>query len=146
MIYLFSALALIGSIIPAIVVRSVKFYIRIAIISPGVIITLILFAFGKNKIILIKDTSNKKVIIKLINYLYFPKMKFNLDIENTHFCVKTKNDVNENTTRLFIINDYKNLSGIDLDEINIKQKPAKFYILLLISVLENIMMNNLPKF
>ena len=121
MIYLFSALALIGSIIPAIVVRSVKFYIRIAIISPGVIIT-------------------------LINYLYFPKMKFNLDIENTHFCVKTKNDVNENTTRLFIINDYKNLSGIDLDEINIKQKPAKFYILLLISVLENIMMNNLPKF
>lgn len=40
--------------------------------------------------------------------------------------MKAKNDVNENTTRLFIINDYKNLSGIDLDESNIKQKPAKF--------------------
>ncbi len=86
-IYFFSIFALIGSIIPAIVVSSVKFYIRIAIISPGVIFTLILFAFGSNKIILIKDTSNKKLLVKLINYLYFTKMKFNLDIENTHFCM-----------------------------------------------------------
>ena len=98
-----------------------KFYIRIAIISPGVIFTLILFAFGSNKIILIKDTSNKKLLVKLINYLYFPKMKFNLDIENTHFCV-----IHNNDTRLYIINDYKNLLGIDLNESNIKQKPAKF--------------------
>lgn len=90
MIYLFSALALIGSIIPTIVVRSVKFYIRIAIISPGVIITLILFAFGKNKIILIKDTSNKKVIIKLINYLYFPKMKLKFRYRKYAFLCESK--------------------------------------------------------
>ena len=29
--------------------------------------------------------------------------------------------------RLLIINDYKNLVGIDLDTSNIKQKPAKFF-------------------
>ena len=43
--------------------------------------------FCDYKIKLVKDTSNGRVIVKVINYLCFPKMKLNLDIENTHFYI-----------------------------------------------------------
>ena len=52
-------------------------------------------------------------------------MKFSLDIENTHFYIWEEDKESED--ELLIINDYKNLIGIDLDTSNIKQKPAKFF-------------------
>ena len=87
--------------------------------------------FCHYKIKLIKNASNGKVIIKVINYLCFPKMKLKLDIENTHFYILREffqdNEGNRETFILIIINDYKNLVGIDLDTSNIKKKPAKFF-------------------
>ena len=68
-----------------IVISNSDIYLRIAIFILGVIFLLILMRFYAYKIKLIKDTSNGKVIVKVINFLCFPKMKLNLDIENTHF-------------------------------------------------------------
>ena len=130
LVYPLSILVLLGCIIPAMVIPKLDFFIKIAIISSGVIFSLIIMIFCVNKIILVKDISNKKVLIKVINYLCFQKMKLNFDIENIHLYVlietsQGEEGINEYFT-LLIINDYKNLVGIDLDASNIKQKPAKF--------------------
>ena len=129
-IYLISISIFLGLLIPAIVIIKLDLYIRIAMISLGVIIALMLFIFSTNKIQLVKDISNGKVVVKVMNYLCFPKMKLNLDIENTHFHVLEEITQDEDGTqvsyKLLIINDYKNLVGIDLDTSNIKQKPAKY--------------------
>ena len=112
---------LLSSFIPALVIKKLELYIRILIISFGIILSLLFLIYFVNKIIIIKDISNKKVLIKLINYLCFAKTKINLELENIHFYSADQKDYN-----LIIINDYKNLVGIDLDESNIKRKPAKF--------------------
>ena len=129
-VYVYSICILSGFLIPAIIVPKLDLYLRKVMISLGVIIVLILFTFCTNKIKLIKDASNGKVVIKVINYLCCPKKKINLDIENTHFHVLEQITKLENgdllSYRFLIINDYKNLVGIDLDTSNIKQKPAKF--------------------
>jgi len=130
-VYLLSIFVILGCLIPVMVLPNLDLYLRIAIGSPGVIFSLILMFFCVYKVKLIKDTSNGKVIVKVINHLCFPKMKFNLDIENTHFDVLREITQDENGThesfRLLLINDYKNLVDIDLDTSNIKQKPAKFF-------------------
>ena len=110
---------LLSSLIPAIVFYELELNIRIFIISFGIILSLLILFCLVNKIVIIKDISNKKVLIKLMNYLFFAKTKLNLEIENTHF-------YSDNIFGFLIINDYKNLVGIDLDESNIKRKPAKF--------------------
>ena len=83
--------------------------------------------FSYNRVVLTKDDTNKKILIKAVNHFCIPIFKLNLDIENAHFYVSTSNN-NENVPdeTLIIINDYKNLVGIDLDESDIKQKPVKF--------------------
>ena len=130
-VYLLSIFVILGCLIPVMVLPNLDLYLRIAICSPGVIFSLILMFFCVYKVKLIKDTSNGKVIVKVINHLCFPKMKLNLDIENTHFDVLREITQDENGThesfRLLLINDYKNLVDIDLDTSNIKQKPAKFF-------------------
>jgi hypothetical protein len=97
----------------------------------GVIFSLILLYIIVNKIILVKDSSNKKILIKVVNYLCLTKMKLNFDLENIHFYLESKDHVVDDerftTERLFIINNYKNFVGIDLNENNIKQKPAKCF-------------------
>lgn len=97
----------------------------------GVIFSLILLYIIVNKIILVKDSSNKKILIKVVNYLCLTKMKLNFDLENIHFYIESKDHVVDDerftTERLFIINNYKNFVGIDLNENNIKQKPAKCF-------------------
>ena len=128
LVYPLSILILLGFIIPAMVIPKLDLFIKIAIISSGVIFSLMLMIFCVNKIILEKDISNRKVLIKVINFLCFPKMKLNFDIENTHLYVlieisQGEYSINEYFT-LLIINDYKNLADIDLDASNIKQKPA----------------------
>ena len=66
-----------------------------------------------------------------MNYLCLTKMKLNFDLENIHFYIESKDHVVDDerftTERLFIINNYKNFVGIDLNENNIKQKPAKCF-------------------
>ena len=42
------------------------------------------------------------------------------------FLYKKQGITGEETYNFFIINDFKNLVDIDLDESNIKQKPAKY--------------------
>ena len=95
-------------------------YGRIFIFLLGVIIELILLFFYNKKIIILKDTSNKKAIIKVINFLCFACKIIIFDLENIHF------NIIPPINRLLIINDFKNLVGIDLDDSNIKQKPAKY--------------------
>ena len=131
LVYFLSIIILLVFIIPAMVIPRLDLSIKISFISSGVIFSLILMIFCVNKIILVKDIPNRNVLIKVINYLCFPKIKLNFDIENTHLYVmreisQSENGIKEDFT-LLIINDYKNLVGIDLDTTNIKQKPAKFF-------------------
>ena len=77
LVYTLSILVLLGCLIPVIVIPNLYLYLRIVIGSSGVIFSLILMIFCVYKIKLIKDTSNGKVIVKVINYLCFAKMKLN---------------------------------------------------------------------
>jgi len=95
-------------------------YERIFIFLLGAIIELMLLIFYNKKIMILKDTSNKKTIIKVINFLCFARKIIIFDLENIHFNIMPP------INRLLIINDFKSLVGIDLDESNIKQKPAKY--------------------
>ena len=105
-------------------------YYKIFLSSVGVILLLIFLFIVVHKIIIIKDSLNKKILIKIVNYLCLTKKKLNFDLGNIHFYVNSELQVSDDgdrytNHRLFIINDYKNLVGIDLNESNIKQKPIK---------------------
>ena len=121
-----------GSIIPVSLIKKVKLYIKLLSIISGVIVSFILLIFSFNKLEIIKDKSNNKIIIKVINFLCFPIKILKIDSENFHFyfkkIIKQDSEGGSHESILFtIINDYKNLVDIDLDTSNIKQKPAKFY-------------------
>ena len=99
----------------------------------GPIAILALFIISNAKLVIRKRKLKKKVIIKVINFLCCPKKKIVLDIENTLFKVTSNttyygedNDNEWTDTTLYIYNNYKNLVGIDLDNSDIRQKPAKF--------------------
>ena len=60
------------------------------------------------------------------------KNKIVLDIENSHFYVKTEEHIDAEgngsiTTYLYIKDDYKNLERLDLDTSDIKRKPIKIF-------------------
>jgi len=118
MVYFFSILIFIGSTIASIFIIFDRIAINIVLFLSGAIFSSVICFSCNNRIKLIKDESNRKVIIKVFNYLCIPKMKLILDTENTHFHIEKKIKRNENdfseSFRLFIINDYKNLVGIDL--------------------------------
>ena len=121
-----------GSIAPAIAIKDLETEVRIIIISGGIILILILLISFNNKLEITKDIANNKTIIKLKNFLCCTKKTINIDLDNTYFHVKYEmyNDSEGQTqekSELFIINNNKNLSGIDLDKSNIKSKPIKFY-------------------
>jgi len=96
----------------------------------GFIYSLIPFIIIAFKIVLLKDESNKKIIIKEINFLCCTKKEIIFDLENTHFYIQKTINHGKNVDHIFytllIINDFKNLVGIDLDKSNIKQTPAKY--------------------
>ena len=113
-----------------ILVTTIVLYIRIIIILIGVLLELmLLFCFNK-KIVFLKDASNEKLIIKVINFLCFAKKIIIFDLENIHFNILQNISYSQDGPipfyGLLIINDFKNLVGIDLDDSNIKQKPAKY--------------------
>ncbi len=135
-------MVLIGFTIASILIIFDTIAIRIDFFLSGATLSLIICILYNNRIKLIKDESNRKVIIKVFNCLCFPKMKLILDIENTHFYIENQNYSDHNSYRLYIINDYKNLVGIDLDESNIKKNRLKCFIILIILILGNIILIN----
>ena len=120
-----------GSIIPVSIIKNVKLYIKLLSIMSGVIVSFVLLIFSMNKLEIIKDKSNNKIIVKVINFLCFPIKIIKIDYDNFHFYFKKiiKQDSEGSTESILftIINDYQNLVDIDLDTSNIKQKPAKFF-------------------
>ncbi len=85
MVSILTLLILLGPILSSILIQDIKLLIKIVIISIGVIFSLLTLFYFVSKIELIKDLSNKKILIKLKNYLCFPKTNLNLDLENIHF-------------------------------------------------------------
>ena len=126
MVIIFTILILSGFVIPAILFHNIKLKIRIVIISIGVILSLLSLFYFVSKIVLIKDIINKKIIIKFKNYFCFAKNTLKIDIENLHFDVIDNQNPDNSYFILLIINDYKNLVEIDLDESNLKKKPTTF--------------------
>ena len=102
---------------------------KISRIIHGVTFSLIILICFTNKIQITKDYSNNKIVIKILNYLCFPKKTIKIDTENFNFAFQKKSVYYEDTSRdkeygiLRIINNNKN---IDLDISNIKQKPPIF--------------------
>ena len=128
---IFVIIFLSASIIPVVLIE-LKSDIQILSIILGVIISLLIIIFSNNKLEIIKDISNNKIIIKEINFLCFPKKIINIDLENFHFYFEKKQSygqdgISPESIEITIINDYKNLVDIDLDKSAIKQKPAKFF-------------------
>ena len=80
-----------------------------------------------------KDKSNNIAIIKILNFLGCSKKTIKIDLDNIHFYFKKDESYDPDTnrtsssTKLFIINDYKNLKDIDLDTSNIRKEPANIY-------------------
>ena len=102
-----------------------------------VIVYIISLYMIEKKVEIIKDSLNKKKItVKIMNYLCRAKTTLIIDQENIHFSRELSNIDNiikpleeKITTLLFytfyLINDYKNLVDIDLNESNIRRKPVK---------------------
>ena len=127
LIFIFLIISLVLTLIP-----KMHLVIKVISITLGVVISLLLLIFNIVKIEITKNKSNNKIIIKLINFLCFPKKIIKIDRENFHFTFQRRecNDPDGSSSSYIIfaiINDFKNLVDIDLDESNIKQKPANFY-------------------
>jgi hypothetical protein len=117
------------------IVCNFDLYYKIFLSSVGAILILSFLFIVVNKIIIIKDSLNKKILIIIVNYLCLTKKKLNFDLENIHFYVNSELQVPDDgpsytTHRLFIINDYQNLVGIDLSESNIKKNLSNVFIIL----------------
>ena len=130
-IILLISMILFGVIISASLIKKLETFVRIIIILGGVILDLILLIFSTNKLEITKDLANNKVTIKLINFLCFSKKTIKIDLDNIYFYLREEMIPGEEgktqySIRLIIVNTYKNLSGIDLDNSDIKSKPAKF--------------------
>ena len=102
------------------------------IFALGFITSLLICYYSYRKIEIIKDISNNKVIVKFINYLCLTKLKIKCNLENIHF--RANKEIFHSTdgkarvsTELIIVNDYKNIEDIYLDNTNITKKPAKYY-------------------
>ena len=127
-----SAFILSGTIGSALTIKNLETEVRIIIISGGIILALISLISFNNKLEIIKDKANNKTIIKLKNFLCCTKKLIKIDLDNTYFYVKheiyrdSKGRKRESNI-LFIINNNKNLSGIDFDKSNIKSKPMKLF-------------------
>ena len=110
----------------------------------GVVITVILYIISlfmiEKKLEIIKDSVNKKVIVLIMNYLGRAKTTLIFDQENVHFIREitiayTLIKENKKTSNIYyytfyIINDFKNLVDIDLNESNIRRNLLNIFILL----------------
>ena len=85
---------------------------------------IILLLFENLKIIMIKDESNNKIYLKLINYLCITRKKYIYDLD----CVNFKTILSKKNYILLILNNYKNGNEIDLNSSSIKTIPLNFLI------------------
>ena len=120
------------SIIPVSVLENLDSIIKYISIIPGVTVSLLMLLFSYNKLVITKDKSNNKVIIKVKNFFCCPIKIIKIYLENFRFNFRTETDYDSENgysekTIFTIINDYTNLIDIDLDTSNIKKKPATFY-------------------
>ena len=122
LIITFSIIVLIPCTVTPLCLKNLDMSSKLLFISSGIIFTLVLLILSNNKLIIIRDTSNKKVIIKVINFLCCTKNKIVLDIENTHFYINTDINPGEGSdpTYLYVKDDYKNLERLDSDTSDIK--------------------------
>ena len=129
LIITFSIIVLIPCTVTPLCLKNLDMSSKLLFISSGIIFTLVLLILSNNKLIIIRDTSNKKVIIKVINFLCCTKNKIVLDIENTHFYINTDINPGEGSdpTYLYVKDDYKNLERLDSDTSDIKWKPIKIF-------------------
>lgn len=120
-------------IIPSVVIdeKMLDKFLKITFISFGVIFSLLLLIFSNNKITIKKDIENNMVQIKLINFLCFPKLKFDCHIKDISFSTIYSSSYDPETGTssesysLSIYNSNKNF--IVLNENKIKTKPVIFY-------------------
>lgn len=129
--YSFIVIIILLSFIPKLIYPD-NLYMFLPIFALGIITSLFICYYSYRKIEIIKDISNKKVIVKFINYLCLTKLKIKCNLENIHFRANKEifhstNGKARVSTELIIVNDYKNIEDIDLDNTNIKKKPAKYY-------------------
>ena len=94
-----------------------KIYISIAFIFESILY----LYFEKLKIVIIKDESQTKINIKIINYLCKTKQKFDYDLNSVNFKVI----LSKNKYRLLILNNPINGKIIDLNFNDIGNTPLK---------------------
>ena len=97
-----------------------------------IIIMFITFSFLYQDLIFIKDESNNKLNMKIINSLNREKLNITMNLNNIHFDCHSIEDIGEYGgyyffNRLFIINNLINENEIDLDISNIQTIPKKFF-------------------
>ena len=91
----------------------------------------------EKEIVIVKDSLNKKIIVKVMNYLCRAKTTLIFEPENIYFYRELSPVYNIISSygkkssvlyfTFYIINDHKNLGGIDLNESNIRRKPVKYF-------------------
>ena len=79
LVIVFSIIVLIPCTVTPLCLTNLDMSSKLLFISSGIIFTLVLLILSHNKLIIIRDTSNKKVIIKVINFLCCAKNKIVLD-------------------------------------------------------------------
>ena len=108
-----------------------------------IIIMFFTFSFLYQDLIFIKDESNNKLNMKIINSLNREKLNITMNLNNIYFDCHSIEDIGEYGgyyffNRLFIINNLINENEIDLDISNIQTIPKKFFIFLIMLLLKYI--------
>ena len=122
------------------------------ILSIVIIIILFILYFSSNKIKFVKNLTEDKLYINVINFFCCVKEKYTICcLENIHFdYVKIKKLDGEGNTyyysRFYVVNDFKNPLEIDLDKSKIQYIPAKFFYVFNNVVGEEILQNTLNNF
>ena len=115
--YIFMFISIILNFLPIIVLIQ-NIYAPILLI----IEILIFLYLENNKIVIIKDESENKVYIKLLNYLFIERKKIEFNLDNINFNVIFA----KGKYILIILNNCCNKKEIDLNVSNITNTPLKF--------------------
>ena len=103
-------------------------FVKLTFFSFGIIIPLLMLIISNYKLTIKKDIINNTVQIKLLNFMCFPKLKFDCHIKDISFSTQSFRRNDSDTSRncvLIIYNSNKNY--LELNENKIKTKPVNFY-------------------
>ena len=105
-----------------------QFLVGIILISSAIILILIQCIFNlKDRLEIIKDISNNKIIVNRKNIFSRVVKKITISKDNIHFYCTNYSNYIEETNYFFIINNFKDLYDIDLNTSEIKLKPAVLF-------------------